>query len=208
MSKLMHLGGSRRRFIRNAGATVALSTGLSMPHIAKAARIGQDRPDPSGDGLGGYPAAQLRYGAQIAIADINAAGGIKSMGGAQIEALLGDSQTKPEIGAAEVEKMNEAGVHALQDATSQLLVSLHLRRQPNTTFRSRSMSACRTNLLAEGCRTCSAWRTAMAGLPAMPRPILARSMTRPGLRQKTVVIVHEGVRIWNRHGKAADPGAG
>ena len=36
------------------------------------------------------------------------------MGGAQLEALLGDSQTKPEIGAAEVEKMNEAGVHALQ----------------------------------------------------------------------------------------------
>ena len=50
----------------------------------------------------------------MAIADINAAGGIKSMGGAQLEALLGDSQTKPEIGAAEVEKMNEAGVHAIQ----------------------------------------------------------------------------------------------
>ena len=41
----------------------------------------------------------------MAIADINAAGGIKSMSGAQLEALLGDSQTKPEIGAAEVEKM-------------------------------------------------------------------------------------------------------
>ena len=50
----------------------------------------------------------------MAIADINAAGGIKSMGGAALEAVLGDSQTKPEIGAAEVEKMNEAGVHAIQ----------------------------------------------------------------------------------------------
>ena len=116
MSKLIpHLGGSRRRFIRNAGATVALaSTGLSMPHIAQAAgtvKIGLIHP---ATGWAAYPAAQLRYGAQMAIADINAAGGIKSMGGAQIEALLGDSQTKPEIGAAEVEKMNEAGVHALQ----------------------------------------------------------------------------------------------
>jgi branched-chain amino acid transport system substrate-binding protein len=50
----------------------------------------------------------------MAIADINAAGGIKSMGGAPVEAILGDSQTKPEIGAAEVEKMNEAGVDAIQ----------------------------------------------------------------------------------------------
>jgi len=116
MSKFIsHLGGSRRRFIRNAGATVALaSTGLSIPHIARAAgpvKIGLIHP---ATGWAAYPAAQLRYGAQMAIADINAAGGIKSMGGAPLEALLGDSQTKPEIGAAEVEKMNEAGVHALQ----------------------------------------------------------------------------------------------
>ena len=112
---ITHLGGTRRRFIQNAGATVALaSAGLSIPHIAKAAapvKIGLIHP---ATGWAAYPAAQLRYGAQMAIADINAAGGIKSMGGAPLEALLGDSQTKPEIGAAEVEKMNEAGVHALQ----------------------------------------------------------------------------------------------
>ena len=94
---------------------MALATsGISIPWIAKAAapvKIGLIHP---ATGWAAFPAAQLRYGAQMAIADINAAGGIKSMGGAQIEALLGDSQTKPEIGAAEVEKMNEAGVHALQ----------------------------------------------------------------------------------------------
>ena len=116
MTKIfLNRDGSRRRFIRSAGATVALaSTGLSIPHIARAAgpvKIGLIHP---ATGWAAYPAAQLRYGAQMAIADINAAGGIKSMGGAPLEALLGDSQTKPEIGAAEVEKMNEAGVHALQ----------------------------------------------------------------------------------------------
>ena len=106
---------SRRRFIGGTSATIALaSTGLSIPMIARAAspvKIGLIHP---ATGWAAYPAAQLRYGALMAIADINARGGIKSMGGAPIEALLGDSQTKPEIGAAEVEKMNEAGVHALQ----------------------------------------------------------------------------------------------
>lgn len=109
------VGSSRRSFIGSSAATMALATsGISIPWIAKAAapvKIGLIHP---ATGWAAFPAAQLRYGAQMAIADINAAGGIKSMGGAQIEALLGDSQTKPEIGAAEVEKMNEAGVHALQ----------------------------------------------------------------------------------------------
>ena len=107
--------GSRRQFMSQASATVALATaGLSIPHIARAAtavKIGLIHP---ATGWAAFPAAQLRYGAQMAIADINSAGGIKSMGGAPVEAVLGDSQTKPEIGAAEVEKMNEAGVHAIQ----------------------------------------------------------------------------------------------
>ena len=105
---------TRRRFLGGTAATVALGSGLSMPWIAQAAgnvKIGLIHP---ATGWAAYPAAQLRYGAEMAIADINAAGGIKSMGGAKLEALLGDSQTKPEIGAAEVEKMNEAGVHAIQ----------------------------------------------------------------------------------------------
>ena len=113
-NKTTYTTPSRRTFIGGSAATIALASGLSMPWIAKAAgnvKIGLIHP---ATGWAAYPAAQLRYGAQMAIADINAAGGIKSMGGAQLEALLGDSQTKPEIGAAEVEKMNEAGVHAIQ----------------------------------------------------------------------------------------------
>ena len=70
---ITHLGGTRRRFIQNAGATVALaSAGLSIPHIAKAAapvKIGLIHP---ATGWAAFPAAQLRYGAQMAIADINA----------------------------------------------------------------------------------------------------------------------------------------
>jgi branched-chain amino acid transport system substrate-binding protein len=49
-------------------------------------------------------------GATLAIDEINAAGGIKALNGARIEPVLGDAQSTPEGGNAEVEKMNSAGV--------------------------------------------------------------------------------------------------
>jgi len=63
-----------------------------------------------------YSGQQCRLGAMMAVEDINKAGGIKSLGGAKIEALLGDAQSQPQAGAAEVEKMNEAGVSAVVGA--------------------------------------------------------------------------------------------
>ncbi|MBM3599549.1 MAG: ABC transporter substrate-binding protein [Alphaproteobacteria bacterium] len=60
-----------------------------------------------------YSGTQSRFGAQMAIDEINAAGGIKSMGGAKIEALLADAQSRPDVGAAEIEKLNEAGAAAV-----------------------------------------------------------------------------------------------
>src|SRR6266851_4722959 len=63
-----------------------------------------------------YSGQQGRLGAAIAIEEINAAGGIKALNGAKIEAVLGDAQSTPEGGNAEVEKMNSAGVAASQAA--------------------------------------------------------------------------------------------
>src|SRR5712691_8557061 len=60
-----------------------------------------------------YSGQQGRIGATIAIDELNAAGGIKALGGAKIEAVLGDAQSTPEGGNAEVEKMNAAGVAAV-----------------------------------------------------------------------------------------------
>src|SRR5262249_24525578 len=59
-----------------------------------------------------YSGQQGRLGATIAIEEINAAGGIKAPGG-KIEPLLGDAQSTPEGGNAEVEKMNSADVAAI-----------------------------------------------------------------------------------------------
>jgi branched-chain amino acid transport system substrate-binding protein len=44
-------------------------------------------------------------GLQLAVDEINAAGGIKSMGGAKIELVKADSQGKPDVGIAEVQRL-------------------------------------------------------------------------------------------------------
>lgn len=54
-----------------------------------------------------------RLGAEAAIAEINATGGIKSMGGAQIQMVFGDARSAPEGGTAEVERMQAEGVVAV-----------------------------------------------------------------------------------------------
>jgi branched-chain amino acid transport system substrate-binding protein len=100
---------SRRRFIAGSAATSAMTFPGVVQAQAKAIRVGLIHPV---TGFVAYSGQQSRIGAAMAIEDVNKAGGIKAMGGAPLEALLGDSQSKVEVGVSEVEKMNEAGVAA------------------------------------------------------------------------------------------------
>ncbi|MEO0821491.1 MAG: ABC transporter substrate-binding protein [Pseudomonadota bacterium] len=99
--------------------TAALAGGLAAPGLLRAqpaaVKIGVVHPV---TGFLQFSGTQCRYGAETAIAEINAAGGIASLGGAQIETVLGDAQSKPEIGAGEVEKFESAGVSAIVGAFS------------------------------------------------------------------------------------------
>src|SRR5882724_12494984 len=101
---------SRRGFV---AGTTALAGSLGFPAILGAqpapVKVGMIHPV---TGFVAYNGQQSRLGGTLAVEDLNKAGGIKSMGGAKIEALLGDSQSKVEVGVAEVEKMNEQGVAA------------------------------------------------------------------------------------------------
>ncbi|MBU8546739.1 MULTISPECIES: ABC transporter substrate-binding protein [Roseomonadaceae] len=54
-----------------------------------------------------------RLGAELATAEINATGGIKALGGAQIQMVFGDARSSPEGGTAEVERMQAEGVVAV-----------------------------------------------------------------------------------------------
>lgn len=95
---------------------------LAMPAILRAqpagVKIGMVHPVTGALGEGGQ---RCRLGGQLGIADVNAAGGIKSMGGARLEAVLGDAQGRPEIAASLVEQMAEQGVAAFTGSYSSAL---------------------------------------------------------------------------------------
>ncbi|MEY2683447.1 MAG: hypothetical protein RJA09_591, partial [Pseudomonadota bacterium] len=105
---------TRRQFVTQSAAAVsALAVPLVAGAQARTVKVGILHPV---TGALAYSGQQCRAGALMAIEDINKAGGIKSLGGAKIEPLLGDAQSQPQVGAAEVEKMNEAGVSAVLGA--------------------------------------------------------------------------------------------
>jgi branched-chain amino acid transport system substrate-binding protein len=102
----------RRDVLRAATATAvaglsgfpALVLGQSQP---KTVKIGGIWPM---TGILSYSGMQAQNGARLAADEINARGGIKSLGGAKIELVVGDSQSKPEVAVAEVDKLTEQGI--------------------------------------------------------------------------------------------------
>jgi len=104
---------NRRTFIRqSAAAASALAFPLVGGAQPKAVKVGILHPV---TGALAYSGQQCREGALMAIDDINKTG-IKSLGGAKLEVMLGDAQSTPQAGTAEIEKMNEAGCAAVVGA--------------------------------------------------------------------------------------------
>ncbi|MEI8146722.1 MAG: ABC transporter substrate-binding protein, partial [Alphaproteobacteria bacterium] len=106
-----HFGLTRRHLIGTAAAGAAI---VSSPAVLRAqaapVKLGILQPvtgNLAQDGEYG------RLGAEIAINEINAGGGIKSLGGARIEMVFGDARSNPEGGTQEVEKMHADGVVAV-----------------------------------------------------------------------------------------------
>ena len=100
---------TRRSFLRLAAlASVTLprplhaqartvKVGAVFPVTGPLAEVGQD----------------CRAGAQLAVDTINAAGGIKGMGGARLELITGDSQTRPDVARSEAERLITGGAQVL-----------------------------------------------------------------------------------------------
>ena len=94
-----------------AVAVLLLGTGNGLQAAEEVVRIGNIIP------LSGPSASvgeQGRNAREMAVEEINAAGGIKSLGGAKLEMLYADSESKPEKGVSEAERMiNTEKVHIL-----------------------------------------------------------------------------------------------
>jgi branched-chain amino acid transport system substrate-binding protein len=104
-------GVSRRTFLESA---VASSVVISFPRPlraqAKTFKIGVVHPV---TGPLAEPGQACRLGAQMAAEAINAAGGIKALGGTKLELLLGDTTTKPDVGRTEAERVISQGAQML-----------------------------------------------------------------------------------------------
>ncbi|HSC70143.1 MAG TPA: ABC transporter substrate-binding protein [Candidatus Methylomirabilis sp.] len=107
---------SRRTVLKGMGAAGAVSV-LGFPAVLRAQvkeiKIGSVQP------MTGPLAAigkTTRQGNQLAVDHVNAAGGIKSMGGAKLVLMPGDTQYKPEVARAEAERLMQEGAHVLTGA--------------------------------------------------------------------------------------------
>jgi branched-chain amino acid transport system substrate-binding protein len=102
---------SRRQVLAGAAASAGL---IAMPGLLRAQapsiKLGILQPV---TGALAQDGEYGRLGAEIAINEINAAGGVKSMGGAKIQMVFGDARSNPEGGVSEVERMQAEGVAAI-----------------------------------------------------------------------------------------------
>ncbi|QCO17020.1 ABC transporter substrate-binding protein (plasmid) [Azospirillum brasilense] len=108
------LSGVSRRTVLKAGAAAAAFAMVGAPSILRAqtpaVKIGILQPV---TGALAHDGDLGRLGAEMAINEINAAGGLKALGGAKIEMLFGDARSTPEAGTQEVERMQAEGVCAI-----------------------------------------------------------------------------------------------
>ncbi|TWA74923.1 amino acid/amide ABC transporter substrate-binding protein (HAAT family) [Azospirillum brasilense] len=108
------LFGVSRRTVLKAGAAAAAFATVGAPSILRAqtpaVKIGILQPV---TGALAHDGDLGRLGAEMAINEINAAGGLKALGGAKIEMVFGDARSTPEAGTQEVERMQAEGVCAI-----------------------------------------------------------------------------------------------
>src|SRR5213593_4127360 len=102
---------TRRTFLTTtAGGAAALGFPLPLRAQPKTFKIGAIHPV---TGALAEPGQACRLGAKMAVDAINAAGGVKGKGGIKLELLLGDTQTKPENGRVEAERVVTRGAQML-----------------------------------------------------------------------------------------------
>jgi branched-chain amino acid transport system substrate-binding protein len=114
MSEAKSRGTDRRSFLKTTGATAGVTALAGFPAVLRAQaptfKVGVVHPV---TGPLAEPGQACRLGAQMAADAVNAAGGIKSLNGARLELILGDTQTKPDVGRTEAERVITQGAQML-----------------------------------------------------------------------------------------------
>ena len=135
MGERVKKGISRRKFVKTTGVLgLGAAAAFGVPTLLRAApdtiKIGSVEPCTGPLAVIGQG---MRKAALLAVDQINAAGGIKAMGGAQIELLLGDSETKPDVGRLEADRLIKEGatmiIGPFQSGTAMAIATLCEQRE-------------------------------------------------------------------------------
>src|SRR5262247_4797058 len=110
---------NRRAFLKTAAAVTALGAVPSIGRAqAKEVKLGYILPV---TGPLAFEAQLSLNGLQLAVDEINAAGGIKALGGAKLVLLPGDTQNKVELGNSEAARLIDQNVSVLTGPFSSLV---------------------------------------------------------------------------------------
>ncbi len=109
-SRIMLPAMSRRALLGTSAAAAALGMPAILRAQAAPVKLGILQPI---TGALAQDGELGRFGATTAIEEINAAGGIKSLGGAKIEMVFADARSNPEAATQEVERLQSEGVAAI-----------------------------------------------------------------------------------------------
>ncbi|HEV8440183.1 MAG TPA: ABC transporter substrate-binding protein [Methylomirabilota bacterium] len=119
MAKRARTDSGRREFLKTAATAGAIA---GFPGLVRAqareVKVGYILPV---TGPLAFEAALALNGILLAVDEINAAGGIKSLGGARITLLAGDTQNKVELGNSEAARLIDQGIAALIGPFSSLV---------------------------------------------------------------------------------------
>jgi len=109
----MRTSRNSRRDLLKSGAGLALATFAGPTYLrAETASIKIGVLQPLTGALA-FDGAQGKMGADAAFKEINDGGGIKALGGAKLEMVVGDARSTPDGGVQEVERMASEGVAAI-----------------------------------------------------------------------------------------------
>jgi len=109
----MRTSRNSRRHLLKSGAGLALATFAGPTYLrAETASIKIGVLQPLTGALA-FDGAQGKMGADAAFKEINDGGGIKALGGAKLEMVVGDARSTPDGGVQEVERMASEGVAAI-----------------------------------------------------------------------------------------------
>ena len=110
---------NRRAFLKAAGAATVLSAGPVVVRAqGKEVKLGYILPV---TGPLAFEAQLSLNGLQLAVDEINNAGGVKSLGGAKLTLLPGDTQNKVELGNSEAARLIDQGISVLIGPFSSLV---------------------------------------------------------------------------------------